>query len=100
MEIRVVDKNNSSTVFASSYVQGKTAMIPAVFLDPNYNTRELKINNNIYIVLFSNKNSSKSRCTTLWNAELVFVIIFNVFVYLIRHSIIHYILLSNTQYSE
>lgn len=49
MEIRVVDKNNSSTVFASSYVQGKTAMIPAVFLDPNYNTRELKINNNIYM---------------------------------------------------
>lgn len=86
MEIRVVDKNNSSAVFASSYVQGKTAMIPAVFLDPNYNARELKINNNVYIVLFSNKNSSKSRCTTLRNAELVFVISFGVLVYLIRHS--------------
>lgn len=36
MEIRVVDKNNSSTVFASYRARGKTAFIPAVFLDPNY----------------------------------------------------------------
>lgn len=38
MEIRIVDKNftgGSSTVFASSRARGKTAMIPAVFLDPN-----------------------------------------------------------------
>lgn len=43
MELRVTDKDNSSTVFASTYAKGKTAMIPSVFLDPNYNnTREPK----------------------------------------------------------
>ncbi|VVC45895.1 Peptidase C2, calpain, catalytic domain [Cinara cedri] len=35
MEIRIVDKRNSSTVFASARVHGRTAIIPIVFLDPN-----------------------------------------------------------------
>lgn len=44
MEIRIVDKNNNSTVFASSRVCGKTALIPIVFLDPNNNhSRKLHI---------------------------------------------------------
>lgn len=37
VEIRVVDENDGLIVFASSRTQGKTALIPVVFLDPNFN---------------------------------------------------------------
>lgn len=37
MEIRVLNRNSDPTVFASSRVCGKMALIPVVFLDPNYN---------------------------------------------------------------
>lgn len=37
MEIRVIDKENDSMVFALSRThRGKLALIPIVFLDPNY----------------------------------------------------------------
>lgn len=36
MEIRVINQDGDSTVFASTRVCGKTALIPAVFLNPNY----------------------------------------------------------------
>jgi len=48
MEIRVLDKHNNSTVFISSRAYGKMALIPAVFLDPNYNkSRKSKYYDNI-----------------------------------------------------
>jgi len=50
MEIRVVDINltdGSPTVFASYRTRGKTALIPAIFLDPkpNNNSRIPSSNN-------------------------------------------------------
>jgi len=49
MEIRVVDINltaGSPTVFASYRTRGKTAMIPAIFLDPNFNNNSQTLNSN------------------------------------------------------
>jgi len=47
MEIRVVDINLTAggpTVFASYRTRGKTAMIPAIFLDPNCNNNSQIVN--------------------------------------------------------
>lgn len=49
LEIRVVDKNCSSTIFASSRVHGRMALIPIVFLDPNYNNIDSK---QTYILIY------------------------------------------------
>lgn len=49
MEIRVVDINPTAggpTVFASYRTRGKTAMIPAIFLDPNFNNNSQILNSN------------------------------------------------------
>lgn len=49
MEIRVVDINLTAggpTVFASCRTRGKTALIPAIFLDPNINNNSQILNSN------------------------------------------------------
>lgn len=48
IEIRVVDKNCSSTVFASYLVYDKMALIPIVFLNPNYYNDNSKYKNIMY----------------------------------------------------
>ncbi|XP_060881188.1 uncharacterized protein LOC132952776 [Metopolophium dirhodum] len=68
MEIRVVDINltaGSPTVFASYRTRGKTAMIPAIFLDPNFNNNSQ--------TLHSNHSQSKESVTEN-STKLVFVI--------------------------
>lgn len=48
VEIRVIDKNNSSMVFASSRADGKMALIPAVFLNPDNDNDKDTIQNTGY----------------------------------------------------
>lgn len=44
VEIRVVDENDSSIVFALSRARGKTALIPVVFLDPHFDKSRMNLN--------------------------------------------------------
>ncbi|KAE9543497.1 hypothetical protein AGLY_002297 [Aphis glycines] len=82
MEIRVVDLNlngGNSTVYASSRARGKTALIPAVFLDPNLN----------------NNSQSKESETKESEAENSTSIVFVIEVILIKNIDIDYINIRN-----
>ncbi|XP_025198171.1 uncharacterized protein LOC112596622 [Melanaphis sacchari] len=94
MEIRVVDLNltdGSSTVYASSRARGKTALISAIFLDPN-------LNNNINMLLTNTScifSDSKESETKESEAENLTSIVFVIEVILIKNIDIDYINIRN-----
>eukprot|EP00102_Acyrthosiphon_pisum_P026578 XP_016663788.1 PREDICTED: uncharacterized protein LOC100569340 isoform X2 [Acyrthosiphon pisum] len=75
MEMRVVDMNLTAggpTVFASCRTRGKIAMIPAIFLDPNFNNNTQILNSNQIGDQMNSSGTSES--TTENSTKLVFVI--------------------------